>query len=523
MITVSTLRPVTSSATAPSRPAHAHQPAQQPVDAFVPSEGQPDFRFATRYTREQVLQDPAPFVQDYLDRESVYFAVARHPVSQLTLDGLRLDPATGQPVGFRNWSAPSKECLDLGVYVKALEGDPRAQAFVSPGNPAEATGKAAHVLRGKLDSYRRFHEENPGYGGYLPWFMAGDRLAPTRDWDGEIPGLDNGEWVWSMLLAEKALRKAGQTELADGYAAYNALLRKNVVPVFYDAKARKVRADVRVVDPRSPHSRYETIHGKPGRMTHLTGEHGVHEGCMLVHYLTLFGEGLPRGAADRIWDGIEMKRVEHDHGTTWEAFWGSSHESWAYLFLPFRDDPHYEDLFRIREKIRTHNAAERGYPGLATSTNQPGAEGYLDGAGIEGIGSQAIRNNHTYAVYGAFPLLMLPTGNVGLAWLHNMLLAQQMQGPLGGGESGTNDGTAVSHLKTIDGSLPNVLALLGGLEKETAQMLRDEGRYEAFMQRIGSEYREAFGRRPLREPAGFRLPTTTIPRDRMPDYQGGRG
>lgn len=522
--TVGALRP-------PARPAPGPLAARlvaEAVDSFVRvAEKPPDYRFALRYTREQLLNDAAEaasFVKDYLDRESVYFAVARHPMSQLTLDGLRLDPTSGLPVAFRNWSAPSKECLDLGIYVKALGGDRRAQAFLSPADPARAVEKAAHVLQGKLASYREFQEENPGYGGYLPWFMAGDRLAPTRDWDGEIPGLDNGEWVWSMLLAEKALRKAGQTELADGYRAYNAMLRKNAVPVFYDAQAGKVRADVRVTDPKSADSRYETIHGKPGRMTHLTGEHGVHEGCMLVHYLTLFGEGLPGGAADRIWKGIEMERVEHDRGTTWEAFWGSSHESWAYLFLPFRDDARYADLFRIREKIRTQNAADRGYPGLATSTNDPLGEGYLDGAGIEGIGSQAIRNNHTYAIYGAFPLLMQfaagpPTGNVALAWLHNMLLAQQMQGPLGGGESGTNDGKAVSNLKTIDGSLPNVLALMGGLEKESAAMLREEGLYDAFRARIGSEYREAFGRRPLREPAGFALPTVTIPRDGMPDYR----
>lgn len=489
----------------------------------------PDFRFARGYSREELLRGGAragAFVQDYLDREAAYFAVARHPQSGLARDGLKLDPVTGQPVQARPWSAPSKECLDLGVFVKALEADPKACRFVSPSNPAGAREEAARVLGQKLDTYQRFHEANPGYGGFLPWFTAGSDLTPTADWQGEVPGLDNGEWVWSMLLAERALRKAGLDDLADGYGEYNRMLRRNVVPVFLDAERGLVRADVRVVDPTSANSTHETILDKPGRMSYLTGEHGVHEGSMMVHYLTLFGEGLPEGTADRIWDGIRMDRVEHPHGTTWEAFWGSSHESWAFLFLPLRQVPEYRDLFRIREEIRTQNAAQRGYPGLATSTNRPGGDGYLDGAGIEGLGTQPIRNNHTYAIYGAFPLLLQfasagtpAAGNIGLAWLHNMLAAPQMQGPLGGGESGTNDGTAVSSLKTIDGSLPNVLALMGGLERETAELLKEEGLLDRFQARVRSEYRESFGTRPLRSPSGFALPGTSIPTDRMPDYR----
>ncbi|MEW6284322.1 MAG: hypothetical protein AB1758_37250, partial [Candidatus Eremiobacterota bacterium] len=166
--------------------------------------------------------------------------------------------------------------------------------------------------------------------------------------------------------------------------------------------------------------------------------------------------------------------------------------------------------------------AQRGYPGFATSTNAPGRDGYLDGAGIEGIGSQPIRNNHTFAVYGVFPALLEFAGapaNPALVWLHNMLRAPHMQGPMGGGESGTNDGAAASHVKTVDGSLPNVLALLGGLERETASMLRERGAYDRFRDLMQAEYAEAFGDQPLREPVGFALPTVEVPRDKLPDYQ----
>ena len=169
------------------------------------------------------------------------------------------------------------------------------------------------------------------------------------------------------------------------YKDYIAMLRANAIKMFYDEKAGKVRADVHIVSPERADSLYETIINKPGRCTYLTGEHGVHEGVMMVLFVTLFGENFPEYERSIVWSDIKMKRVEHKYGTTWEAYWGSAHESWAYLFLPLRDIPGYKNLFRIREIIRCQNAVERGYPGFATSANKPGGDGYLDGAGIEGV------------------------------------------------------------------------------------------------------------------------------------------
>ncbi len=75
------------------------------------------------------------------------------------------------------------------------------------------------------------------------------------------------------------------------------------------------------------------------------------------------------------------------------------------------------------------------------------------------------------------------TGNFGLAWLHNMLKGPEMQGPMGAGESGTNDGDHVTHVKTMDCTQLNVLAMAGGLADEMAELLREKGVYEKFMKR----------------------------------------
>lgn len=480
----------------------------------------PPFRFAEDYTVAQIMtsaQAAERFVRQLAEWEGEYFAVARHPESGLTYDGFELDAETGKPSMPRTWSAPSKECLDLAVLIKALAGDPLAGIMLSPRAPARAPLAAKEILERKLASYRRFHAQFPGYGGWLPWFRSGASLTPTDDWVGELPGLDNGEWAWALLVTERGLRRLGHTALADGYRGYIQLLRSTCVRVFYDPRARKVRGDVKVVTPTALDSRHETIQ-RPGRMAWLTGEHGVHEGQMMVLWVTLYGEGLPSGASDAIWSGIRFKRLEHRNGTTWQGFWGSSHESWAFLYLPYGEAvPEMRTLLRIREIIRTQNAAMRGYPGLASSTNRPGLPGYLDGAGIEDIGSQEVHNNHVFATYGAFPLLLecsrrrARAGNHGLAWLLNMLRARRMQGPLGMGESATNDGRLIAPVKTMDGSVPVLLALMGGVAAECSEALKQTGRFEEFRRIMRREYLEAFGLAPLREPSTFALPPRPVP------------
>ena len=103
------------------------------------------------------------------------------------------------------------------------------------------------------------------------------------------------------------------------------------------------------------------------------------------------------------------------------------------------------------------------------------------------------------------------TGNVGLAWLHNMLAGPKLQGPFGAGESGDNAGTGAAPVKTIDVSFTNLLALSGGLQKETAAMLKEKGKYQQFVDRMNSEFDETFGEVPLRDPVDFAYPKQPAP------------
>ena len=474
------------------------------------SETLPSWRFAWNYQTDDFKSNTTKseqFLNEYLAHEADFFARARHPESGLTFDGWNLNPETGLPDSARQFSADSKECLDLGVCVKALYGDPIISKVVSPKDPEKAPEVAAEILGKKLKSYQKYQEQYPGFAGHVTWFQSGQEMTPLGEWKQAVPTLDMGEMAWSLLLAEKALKDTGREDLARGYKEYNDTLQSKAKEILFEPKSGGVRGHVQISDPKDPDATYSG----DGIMT---GEHGVHEGQMIVSYMTLFGD-LNEEQRDHIWDDIQMERVEHRYGTTWEGYWGSPHEEWAHLFLPYNEVSGFRDLFRIREKIRSQNAADRNYPGFAASAHHPTEEKYMSAAGVEGIGSQGLEFQDTYTPYGAFPMLLQfageLTGNVGLAWLHNMLAGPKLQGPFGAGESGDNAGTGAAPVKTIDVSFTNLLALSGGLQKETAAMLKEKGKYQQFVDRMNSEFDETFGEVPLRDPVDFAYPKQPAP------------
>lgn len=522
-MTITSARPLPFKARPHSLPSYRVAQEEQ-TDSFQPQREDdtlPDWRFALRYTTQDFQHNSAraeQFLNDYLAHEADFFAKARHPQSGLTYDGWNLDPKTGQPVSAREFSAASKECLDLGICIKALKGDPIIGKVVSPEAPERAPEVAADILAKKLSSYQRFRKEFPGFAGYVTWFNSGAAMSPVEGWKDSVPTLDMGEMAWTLLLAEKALRDSGRAELAEGYQEYNEHLLSKAKDVLFEPKSGGVRGHVHISDPKDPNATYSG----DGIMT---GEHGVHEGQMIVSYMTLFG-GLDKEARERIWDDISMKRVEHEHGTTWQGYWGSPHEEWAHLFLPYGDVDGFKNLFRIREKIRSQNAVEREYPGFAASAHHPTENKYMSAAGLEGVNSQPLEFQDTYTPYGAFPMLLQfagkLSGNIGLAWLHNMLTGPKLQGPMGAGESGHNRGLGAAPVKTIDVSFTNLLALSGGLQEETADMLKERGKYQQFVERMQAEYDETFSAAPLREPSEFAYPANEAPSG-VKDYEYSDG
>ncbi len=92
------------------------------------------------------------------------------------------------------------------LYAQAIDGSPVASRFLSPDEPSAAADIAVGILGLKLQTYQRFNETFPGFGGFLPWFTSdAPDLVPTWDWVNRVPALDNG-YVKLTITAPCPLR-----------------------------------------------------------------------------------------------------------------------------------------------------------------------------------------------------------------------------------------------------------------------------------------------------------------------------
>ncbi len=480
-------------------------------------------RFPFNHTIDEVLRSPdaaLAFVEDYFDHESPFFHAARDFATGLAFDGVDLDPKTGQLSGRRRLTATSKECTDVAVIAKILTGDPLAVRLM--GKDVDAREEALAILTRKMDSYERFDREYPGYGGFMPWIKIGadGSLGPAdKHWEKNVPSLDNCEWMFTLLAVEHVLRQQGETALADRYKAWNEKLARNVKRVFWDEDKQAVRVQAKISDNRDPNATYASHDGD----AFMRGPHGVHEGAMILHYMSLYAKpGLSPEQVEHVWSETRMEAVEHKHGTTWQGYWGSPHEEWEFLIMPKRDQEDWAKLFRIRQKLRTQDAVERGKPGFGASINSPDSgpqEGatvpYAGDHGIPSIALSSTTDYPFYAIYGVFTLLLeqanTPERREGLAWLLNTLRARDAVTSMGAGESVNNDGSKASPMKTIDGSFLNWLGIMGGISDEVRDRMKDDGTYDKYQEILLHEYRETFGDKVLNEPSDFAAPRVSVP------------
>jgi len=66
-------------------------------------------------------------------------------------------------------------------------------------------------------------------------------------WENRVPSLDNGQLAWSLYYAANSLKALGYDGLAKRYQAHFDLMRKNAVKIFYDPKAKQMRAEARLL------------------------------------------------------------------------------------------------------------------------------------------------------------------------------------------------------------------------------------------------------------------------------------
>jgi hypothetical protein len=176
------------------------------VGALPSPQPPPKCRFSSSFTQAQILENPDPFISDFLYWEGHFHQnnVSYNSFNGMSYDGTLLDEITGLATAKHPFSAASKESLQFMVYTHALAGSPQAARFLSPQDPSQAPNIAFEILSLKLKTYLQFNDTYPGFGGFLPWYTSDTiEISPTWDWVNRVPALDNG-YVRDIVIATES-------------------------------------------------------------------------------------------------------------------------------------------------------------------------------------------------------------------------------------------------------------------------------------------------------------------------------
>ncbi|KAM0713761.1 hypothetical protein Q7P37_010723 [Cladosporium fusiforme] len=496
--------------------------------------------FAPRYSAQEILKDPKPFIADVLHWEGKFTqpGIGYNGANGMTYDGTLLDQISGlapaNAAGRHNFSAASKESLHVMVLAKAIAGSGDAARFVSPDDPGKAGDLAFGTLGLKLKTYLDFNRTYPGFGGFLPWYNnTNAAIEPTSDWVDRVPGLDNGELLWAVYAAVQALetsRKPEYQALARQWQAWLDFTKSTVARIFYHGGAGSVCAVVTLDQTLAPDN--------PGQNYSCEGSDRLddpYEGELFTWWLYFFGD-LPKADREALWvrKRAKLQSVEYSLNgigpvTVQKGFWFSSHEQWKILEMPYFDVSLVKRLFTNAERVRTCNSKTLGIPGTYASVNNVTDDsgqiiGYISNAGIPSISSQTVQELDVVTPYAVFPTLLVEGKKglgVGMAWWWNMVTGKKMQNPYGSTESERVDGTAVSSFVSWDSKITTVAALLGGVSDLVKARMVKEKIYQDFIRVTKREHERVF--KGLRgENVALCLPDVRVPDAGLDDYTAWR-
>ncbi|CAI7565174.1 unnamed protein product [Penicillium glandicola] len=490
---------------------------------------EPSCRFAHDYSQKQILQDPTAFINDMLYWEGKFHQnnISYNSNNGFSYDGTNIDWVTGEATVKHSFSAASKESLQIMLYTHAIAGSAEAARFLSPENTAAAPQIAASIMQKKLQTYLRFNETYPGFGGFLPWVNSDTQeITPESDWANRVPSLDNGELIWAVYGFIQALENTGNKnyrELAQKWQVWLDYTKTTAASIFYLGDGR-VCAVIDIEDQSLP-------------VNHVNQSYVCEDGNLLddpfegeifTFWLQFFG-GLSEADKEALWEVKRAKLISVDYEmgnfgpiTVQKGYWFSSHETWKVMEMPYYDIDIVRRVFKNAERVRTCNSVATKVPGMFASINNitdpstGDVTGYISNAGIPSISNQTVQELDVITPYSVFPTILFDKA-VGLAWWRNMVVAKKMQNIYGSTESTRVDGTGVSALLTWDSKVTTVVAILGGVSDFVRQRMKAENVYDEFVDIIETEYSRVFTH--LKgEDVDFCLPQETVPDVGLVDF-----
>ncbi|GFG10024.1 hypothetical protein IFM5058_04716 [Aspergillus udagawae] len=476
------------------------------ADALPHKPDEPSCRFARQYTQKEILKDPSNFITDLLYWEGKFHQnnVSYNSDNGMSYDGTNIDFTTGKRTVKHPFSAASKESLQIMLYAHAVAGSPEAARFLSPQDPSAAPELAVSIMERKLQTYLRFNETFPGFGGYLPWFTSTTQdLTPTWDWNNRVPGLDNGELLWAQKWMDYT-KTTGAKIFYEGKGQVCAVttIKNQSLPVDHPDQGYTCEGSGRLNDP--------------------------YEGELFTFWLQFFG-GLSDADIEQLWavKQPQLQSVDYHIGhvgpiTVQKGYWFSSHEQWKVLEMPYYDVDIIRRVFKNAERVRTCNSVVTKTPGMFASVNNitdpatGDVTGYISNTGIPSVAFLPQQELDVITPYSVFPTVLFDKG-VGLAWWRNMAIAKKMQNPYGSTESTRVDGKGISALLTWDSKVTTVNALLGGVTDLVRQRMKADGIYDDFITYAEKAYAAVFTN--LKgEHVDFCLPEETVPDAGLEDF-----
>ncbi|KAF7716682.1 Glucan endo-1,2-beta-glucosidase [Penicillium ucsense] len=490
---------------------------------------EPSCRFAQQYTEKEVLEDPSNFIQDMLYWEGKFHQnnVSYNSENGMSYDGTNIDWETGERTVKHPFSAASKESLQVMLYAHAISGSPDAARVISPTNPSAAPEIVASIMDLKLQTYLRFNETYPGFGGFLPWFTSSSQdITPTWDWNNRVPGLDNGELLWAVYAFVQAAENTSNKSyhnLARKWQSWMDYTKTTITQIFYRGSG-KLCAVVDIANQTLPVNHPDQKYACEGS-SYLDDPY---EGELFTWWLQFFG-GLPDAEIEDLWTfkRAKLQSVDYHMGTygpitVQKGYWFSSHETWKVMEMPYYDIDIIRRVFKNAERVRTCNSVTTHVPGMFASVNNVtdlstgDVVGYISNAGIPSIANQTVQELDVITPYSVFPTVLFDKA-VGMAWWRNMALAKKMQNIYGSTESTRRDGAGVSALLTWDSKVTTVNSILGGVSDFVRQKMKSDKVYSTFVNRIEMEYSRVF-QHLKGEHVDFCLPKKTVPDAGLTDF-----
>jgi hypothetical protein len=344
-------------------------------------------------------------------------------------------------------------------------------------------------------------------------------MKPFSNWQDRVPGLDNGQFAWALLMASDVLEQKGYKELAQSYRSYWEMLAGNSVMMFYNDKTGSISGEVSIKDVKAQPADDNYYN----RSAYSLDD--PYEGELLVLFMSIFGKWRDTNQINEIWRNKTAKvtiGAYHTKGgrkiTVRKGYFYSSHEMWNFLVLPYRDVPILNKLFVNGEKARTWNSAEKGIPGLISAVNTPVNpegkglfDGYVNDIGIPDLATGNVIARNVIAPYAVFPVLLADL-RTGIVWLRTMLAGPKMHGPYGATEAITTDGRNIANIMTWDGRIPQLLAIIDPSNDLMRQALKREGKYDSFLGLVSGLYESALNKQKIEgEDIPFKMPAVAIP------------